>query len=223
MKITSNFLKNKEIKIKPKIAFTKLLADLFNKKHTLTKKDEAKESAKENYEKAYKLIIESKLETTDPIYLTFVNNYSIFLATKLNSKSQAIELCKEVLEKVTLIGVELKDKQQTDIVFLCQLLKDNMSLWKTDLILNKVKFPHITKKSEFNDKEIIENELNDLEKKEDRKNTNLNSENKNKYEKRKSKKSIFGRSLEKNLKLQNQNRNDNKRKSTKIRTVIDNS
>lgn len=227
MKITSNFLKNKELKSKPKIAFTKLLADLFNKKHSLSQKDEAKDLAKENYEKTYNLIKESKLEASEPIYLTFINNYAIFMATKLNLKTEAINLCKEALEKITLIGIELKDKQQTDIVFLCQLLKDNMSLWKAELILNKqnVKIPpHIIKKSEFNIVDNLENDLNNLEKKDGlRKGSTLHNDNKDKFGKRKSKKSAFGSSLGNDLKTVN-SRNDNKRKSSKLRkTVVNNS
>lgn len=50
-------------------------------------------------------------------------------------------------------GIELKDKQKKDILFLCQLIKDNMSFWKTDMILNN---NGVEDKEEITDENKIE-------------------------------------------------------------------
>mmetsp|Transcript_655 Transcript_655/g.652 ORF Transcript_655/g.652 Transcript_655/m.652 type:complete len:252 (+) Transcript_655:164-919(+) len=143
IKITANFLKSKELKVKPKLAFTKLLGDLYCKKFNLLGSSDSLENAQKNYESCLALVNDSGIEESDPVLLTFYLNYSNFLAGKMSKKEEAIKISKMALERVTSKGIELKEKSQTDILFLCQLIKDNLALWKSEVILtnNKMILP----------------------------------------------------------------------------------
>ena len=65
--------------------------------------------------------------------MTFYLNYSVFLHDTLENTAEAINISKSCLYDALRDTEEIVDNSQKDIVLLCQMLKDNISLWKTEL------------------------------------------------------------------------------------------
>ena len=64
--------------------------------------------------------------------MTFYLNYSVFLHDTLQNTEEAIKISKNCLYDALRDTEEIVDNSQKDIVLLCQMLKDNISLWKTE-------------------------------------------------------------------------------------------
>ena len=70
---------------------------------------------------------------TDTTYLTLYLNYSVFLHDVLNERAQAINTAKQILHSSLKDTDEITENHQKDIIILCQMIKDNLSLWKTEM------------------------------------------------------------------------------------------
>jgi 14-3-3 protein epsilon len=88
--------------------------------------------SKEYYEKSLQTIKECKYTSTETPYLTFYLNYSVFLHDTMKNTDDAIKVSKTCLYEALKDTEEIVDNSQKDIVLLCQMLKDNISLWKTE-------------------------------------------------------------------------------------------
>ena len=119
----------------PKISlfFTKTLADHYRYIYEINEDEEAKNKAKEIYEKALKLSQEGKCLPTEIIYLTFCLNYSVFLHDTLGNRDEAIKFAKGCLHAALKDTEEIVDNNQKDIILICQMIKDNLSLWKNEM------------------------------------------------------------------------------------------
>jgi 14-3-3 protein epsilon len=93
-----------------------------------------KEKAKDAYAKALLAAESDKLPPTDITYLTFFLNYSVFLHDLMGDKNEAIKKAKSVLHAALRETEDITENHQKDIILLCQMIKDNLSLWKNDIL-----------------------------------------------------------------------------------------
>jgi 14-3-3 protein epsilon len=133
IEISQNFLRNNPtFPKKTQLYFTKTIADHYRYIYEINNKDEIKLKAKDFYEKSLQTIKECKYTSTETPYLTFYLNYSVFLHDTMKNTDEAIKVSKTCLYEALKDTEEIVDNSQKDIVLLCQMLKDNISLWKTE-------------------------------------------------------------------------------------------
>jgi 14-3-3 protein epsilon len=94
---------------------------------------EYKEKSTEAYMKALISAESDKLPPTDITYLTFFLNYSVFLHDIMGDKNEAIKKAKSVLHAALRETEDITENHQKDIILLCQMIKDNLSLWKNEI------------------------------------------------------------------------------------------
>jgi hypothetical protein len=136
IKICVNFLncilKNNKSK-KAKLYFQKTMADHYRYLFELSNDSKYKEKAKNAYIEALNSAENDKFPSTDMTYLTFFLNYSVFLHDILEDRNEAIKRAKTVLHAALKETEEITDNHQKDIILLCQMIKDNLSLWKNEI------------------------------------------------------------------------------------------
>ena len=133
IEISQNFLRNNPtFSKKNQLYFTKTIADHYRYIYEISGKEEIKLKAKDYYEKSLQTIKECKYTSTETPYLTFFLNYSVFLHDTMKNNDEAIKVSKTCLYEALKDTEEIVDNSQKDIVLLCQMLKDNISLWKTE-------------------------------------------------------------------------------------------
>ena len=123
---------NKIVNKKINLYFHKTIADHYRYIHEITEEEEMKNKAKEEYELALKIAQEGKFLATDLIYLTFYLNYSVFLHDTMRDREQAIQVSRNCLHGALKNTEEIVDNYQKDIILICQMVKDNISLWKNE-------------------------------------------------------------------------------------------
>ena len=133
IEISQNFLRNNpSFSKKTQLYFTKTIADHYRYIYEINNKEDVKMKAKDFYEKSLQTIKECKYATTETPYLTFFLNYSVFLHDTMKNTEESIKVSKNCLYDALKDTEEIVDNSQKDIVLLCQMLKDNISLWKTE-------------------------------------------------------------------------------------------
>jgi ribosomal protein L7/L12 len=60
-------------------------------------------------------------------------NFSVFLHDTMNDKVEAIKRAKSTLHAALRDTEEITDNNQKDIILICQMIKDNLSLWKNEI------------------------------------------------------------------------------------------
>ena len=125
---------NRNSNVKVRVFFLKTIADHYRYISEISKEEEKKLKAKEYYEETLKLIRENrrKFASTDIIYLTFFLNYTVFLHDLLGNEEEAISLSNNCLNEAIRETKEIVDESKKDIILLCQMMKDNVSLWKSE-------------------------------------------------------------------------------------------
>jgi len=121
--------------ISNKIFYYKMLADYFRYSiDFLNDGDESQEymeaisEALANYKYAMKASVH--LESTSPIFLALVLNYSVFLNDMQNDPETAIEVAQEAFDEA-INGVKyLAEEDHKESTLLLQRLRDNLQLWK---------------------------------------------------------------------------------------------
>ena len=126
--MTNNKITNKKINL----YFYKTIADHYRYIHEISEDEEIKNKAKEEYEIALKIAQEGKFLATDLIYLTFYLNYSVFLHDTMREREEAIQVSRNCLHGALKNTEEIVDNNQKDIILICQMIKDNISLWKNE-------------------------------------------------------------------------------------------
>ena len=133
IEISQNFLRNNPtFSKKTQLYFTKTIADHYRYIYEINNNEDIKMKAKDYYEKSLQTIKECKYATTETPYLTFFLNYSVFLHDTMKNTEESIKVSKNCLYDALKDTEEIVDNSQKDIVLLCQMLKDNISLWKTE-------------------------------------------------------------------------------------------
>lgn len=130
--LSQNFLKNNVFPKKTQLFFTKVIADHYRYIYEINGKEDVKLKAKEYYEKSLQTIKTCKYASTETPYLTFYLNYSVFLHDTMKNTEESIKVSKACLYEALKDTEDIVDNSQKDIVLLCQMLKDNISLWKTE-------------------------------------------------------------------------------------------
>ena len=113
--------------------FTKTLADHYRYIHEINNEADSKQKAKEVYERALKISQEGKWIPTEITYLPFCLNYSVFLHDTMGDRDEAIKFAKGCLHAALKDTEEIVDNNQKDIILICQMIKDNLSLWKNEM------------------------------------------------------------------------------------------
>lgn len=113
--------------------FCKSLADHYRYIYEINEDEDIKKKAKDTYEKALKIAKEGKFLSTELTYLTFYLNYSVFLHDTMGERDEAIKVAKGCLHAALKDTEEIVDNNQKDIILLCQMIKDNLSLWKNEI------------------------------------------------------------------------------------------
>ena len=132
IELSQNFLKNNVYPKKIQLFFTKIIADHYRYIYEINGKEDIKLKAKEYYEKGLQTIKTCKYGSTETTYLTFYLNYSVFLHDTIKNTEESIKVSKACLYEALKDTEDIVDNSQKDIVLLCQMLKDNISLWKTE-------------------------------------------------------------------------------------------
>lgn len=79
-----------------------------------------------------------KLPATDVTLMTFYLNYTVFLHDCMGKDEEAIAKAKNAIFSAIKEMDGEAGTQQKDIILLCQMIKDNLSLWKNGIVdLNK--------------------------------------------------------------------------------------
>ena len=132
IELSQNFLNNNVFPKKTQLFFTKIIADHYRYIYEINGKEDIKLKAKEYYEKGLQTIKTCKYNSTETAYLTFYLNYSVFLHDTMRNTEESIKVSKACLYEALKDTEDIVDNSQKDIVLLCQMLKDNISLWKTE-------------------------------------------------------------------------------------------
>jgi 14-3-3 protein epsilon len=86
----------------------------------------------ESYKKATEEA--SKLMTTHPIRLGLALNFSVFYYEILNQADVACKLAKSAFDAAISDLESLEEEQYRDSATIMQLLRDNLTLWTSDLV-----------------------------------------------------------------------------------------
>jgi hypothetical protein len=127
--ITGNSIKFKRIKL----YFQKTIADHWRYLFELSTNLEYKTKANEAYTEALNTAEKEKFLSTDMIYLTFYLNYTVFLHDILENTEEAVKRAKAILHAALKDTEEITEINQKDVILLCQMIKDNLSLWKNEI------------------------------------------------------------------------------------------
>ncbi|KAL1928990.1 hypothetical protein VTP01DRAFT_2049 [Rhizomucor pusillus] len=92
----------------------------------------AAESAHEAYKQATE-VAQSELATTHPIRLGLALNFSVFYYEILNSPDRACHLAKQAFDDAIAELDTLSEESYKDSTLIMQLLRDNLTLWTSDL------------------------------------------------------------------------------------------
>jgi len=95
-------------------------------------KDASSNKALEAYKAAYE-IAEEKLASTHPIRLGLALNFSVFYYEILQQPEKAIEMAKKAFEEAIQNLDNVTDDSYKDATLIMQLLRDNLTLWNTDM------------------------------------------------------------------------------------------
>jgi 14-3-3 protein epsilon len=93
---------------------------------------EASDHAHESY-KAATEIASTELAPTHPIRLGLALNYSVFNYEILNSPEKACQLAKQAFDDAIAELDTLSEESYKDSTLIMQLLRDNLTLWTSDM------------------------------------------------------------------------------------------
>ena len=75
-----------------------------------------------------------KLKSTHPIRLGLALNYSVFYYEILGQPDHACKLAKDCFDKAIADLETLEEEEYRDSATIMQLLRDNLTLWTSDLV-----------------------------------------------------------------------------------------
>lgn len=97
-----------------------------------SKRTEVRDKADEAYKKASDKA-NSELKTTNPIRLGLALNYSVFYYEALNDPNKACQLAKKAFDDAISDIEQIEEDQYKDATTIMQLIRDNLTLWTTEL------------------------------------------------------------------------------------------
>jgi len=90
------------------------------------------ENANKAYNQAY-TVAQEKLETTNPIRLGLALNFSVFYYEVMNEPQKACSLAKQAFDDAIADIEQLSEEQYKDSTTIMQLIRDNLTLWTSEL------------------------------------------------------------------------------------------
>ncbi|XP_060602524.1 14-3-3 protein epsilon-like isoform X2 [Ruditapes philippinarum] len=118
-----------------KVFYYKMQGDYHRYKAEFATGEERKQAA-EDALKAYRLASKEAtegLDATHPIRLGLALNFSVFYYEILNSPDRACRLAKEAFDDAIAKLDELAEESYKDSTLIMQLLRDNLTLWTSDM------------------------------------------------------------------------------------------
>ncbi|GJQ14275.1 hypothetical protein GpartN1_g6066.t1 [Galdieria partita] len=118
-----------------KVFYHKMKGDYFRYLAEFLNDDERKNAAQNSLE-AYKTasdIANVELPTTHPIRLGLALNFSVFYYEILNSPDRACQLAKKAFDDAIAELDALSEENYKDSTLIMQLLRDNLTLWTSDM------------------------------------------------------------------------------------------
>lgn len=120
---------------------------------------EDRKEAATNAHEAYKAateIAQVELATTHPIRLGLALNFSVFYYEILNSPDRACHLAKQAFDDAIAELDTLSEESYKDSTLIMQLLRDNLTLWTSDLQEGKASLHYIVYTcADFHDANIV--------------------------------------------------------------------
>lgn len=117
------------------VFFLKMKGDYYRYLGEFKQQDEKKkviDFAQDSYKKASDEA--EKLKSTHPIRLGLALNYSVFYYEILNSPDHACKLAKNAFDNAIADLETLEEEEYRDSATIMQLLRDNLTLWTSDLV-----------------------------------------------------------------------------------------
>ncbi|XP_077455750.1 14-3-3-like protein [Stigmatopora argus] len=117
-----------------KVFYLKMKGDYHRYQAEVATGDDKQEIIKAS-EEAYKQAMETsitEMKPTNPILLGLALNFSVFYYEILNSPEQACELAKKAFDDAIAELDSLNDDSYKDSTLIMQLLRDNLTLWKSE-------------------------------------------------------------------------------------------
>ncbi|CAD8162898.1 unnamed protein product [Paramecium octaurelia] len=93
---------------------------------------QAAEGALEAYQQASN-VANSELKTTNPIRLGLALNFSVFYYEVLNDPTKACSLAKQAFDDAIADIEQIEESQYKDATTIMQLIRDNLTLWTSEL------------------------------------------------------------------------------------------
>jgi hypothetical protein len=118
-----------------KIFYLKMKGDYYRYKVEVASEEtrpELAESSQGAYSKAYEVATE-KMQPTHPIRLGLALNYSVFYYEILNKATDACDLAKKAFDEAIAELDTLGEDSYKDSTLIMQLLRDNLTLWTSEL------------------------------------------------------------------------------------------
>ena len=135
--LDENLLKKDEIKKNPEavVFFQKMKGDYYRYLGEFKTGDDRKQVI-EKAQDSYKVAVDEaeKLKTTHPIRLGLALNYSVFYYEILNQPDVACKLAKTAFDDAISDLETLDEEEYRDSATIMQLLRDNLTLWTSDLV-----------------------------------------------------------------------------------------
>lgn len=117
------------------VFFSKMKGDYYRYLAEFKSGDDKKEAADQSL-KAYQTattVAESDLSSTHPIRLGLALNFSVFYYEILNSPERACHLAKQAFDEAIAELDTLSEESYKDSTLIMQLLRDNLTLWTSDI------------------------------------------------------------------------------------------
>lgn len=95
-------------------------------------KEEASKKAQKSYQEAY-TVAERDLDPTHPIRLGLALNYSVYYYEILQEREKAWEMAKTAFDDAISGLDNVSDEYYKDSTLIMQLLRDNLTLWTSDM------------------------------------------------------------------------------------------
>ncbi|CAL0329870.1 unnamed protein product [Lupinus luteus] len=119
----------------PSVFFYKMKGDYYRYLAEFKSGDDRKEAADHSM-KAYQTAFataEAELPSTHPIRLGLALNFSVFYYEILNSPERACHLAKQAFDEAISELDSLSEESYKDSTLIMQLLRDNLTLWTSDI------------------------------------------------------------------------------------------
>lgn len=135
LKLIENHLLNNATTGESKVFYNKMKGDYYRYLAEYST-GKARQDASENALVAYKAATEiskAQLEPTHPIRLGLALNFSVFYFEILNSPDRACTLAKTAFDEAIAELDTLNEESYKDSTLIMQLLRDNLTLWTSDV------------------------------------------------------------------------------------------